>query len=485
MTRNRDPYGAYAAKVRRGERPSGNEAEAFLRAWHARHPDATSCLVNTSGALDRPSSYDLLAACIPDGSKARVLDLACGDGKLSARVHARLGPDSSLAGIDISEESLVLARARGLHGATFRCERAQAISAPDGSFDVVLCHYALMLMSSLSQVVLEVARVLRPGGLFASLVPTRWSAGFSDSFTALLREVRTADLPSFPDMGLGDDEFHARGLEPFLTQEAGFTGVEVERHVLTERQTLEQLWQGLRHLYWFDLLSPTGQTRLEEEGRPLLQAAAGPDGRLPFSQEVVLVRARRMERAPFFLSAPRIGKWTRASTERVGRFRVFDVDHHQMRDPGGAPRGDVYTFECPDWCNVIALTPEDDVLMVWQYRHGTDGLSLEIPGGVVEAGETPAEAARRELREETGYETGPLEPLLVVEPNPALQNNRCHTFVARGARLAGPVAFDETEECEVVRVPARFLGEMLDRGAFSHSLVVCALERFLRTRKEA
>src|ERR1043165_5535777 len=89
-----------------------------------------------------------------------------------------------------------------------------------------------------------------------------------------------------------------------------------------------------------------------------------------------------------------------------------------------------------------------ELLFIWQYRHGTDELSLEIPGGVIDPGEEPIEAARRELTEETGYVAESFSLLSVVEPNPALQGNRCHTYLARGAKPTGVTAFDDLEDLE-------------------------------------
>jgi ADP-ribose pyrophosphatase YjhB (NUDIX family) len=168
----------------------------------------------------------------------------------------------------------------------------------------------------------------------------------------------------------------------------------------------------------------------------------------------------------------------------VGSFRVFDVERSEVRSPDGrALAHPIYTFTCPAWSNVLAITPEEEIVFVWQYRHGTDAVSLELPGGVVEAGEAPIDGARRELREETGYEVERLEPLLTVFPNPALQPNLHHAFVGFGARLAGPPRFDEAEECEVARVPLRDLAALVDEGHVSHALCVAPIERFLRLRR--
>jgi 8-oxo-dGTP pyrophosphatase MutT (NUDIX family) len=161
----------------------------------------------------------------------------------------------------------------------------------------------------------------------------------------------------------------------------------------------------------------------------------------------------------------------------------MDVARVELEDGDGRDRGEVFTLLCRDWCNVVAITPDDDLVMVWQYRFGTDAHSLEIPGGIIDPGETPEHAARRELREESGYEADALEPLLVVEPNPAMQNNRCHTFVARGARRTALTQFDAQEELETVLVPVARLGALLDSGVVTHGLIHGALMTFLRRER--
>jgi ADP-ribose pyrophosphatase len=163
----------------------------------------------------------------------------------------------------------------------------------------------------------------------------------------------------------------------------------------------------------------------------------------------------------------------------VSEHRVFSVEEGLWANSEGESMGPFFTFACPDWCNVVAITEADELVLVWQFRPGTEALSLELPGGVIDPGETPLDAARRELREETGYDAPYFEPLSQVHPNPALQGNVCHSFVARGARLSGPVDFDENEECELALVPRSQARELLAEPAFSHALCVAALQAFL------
>ena len=172
--------------------------------------------------------------------------------------------------------------------------------------------------------------------------------------------------------------------------------------------------------------------------------------------------------------------------EEKGDYRVFRVDRLtlEVEEDGKPTRGrDAFVFRTPDWCNVLALTTNEEIVFVRQFRFGTGSDTLELPGGVLDPGESPREAAIRELREETGYETDEahVEPLLDIHANPALQDTRVHTFLARGVALsAGGTDFDENEACELVLVPLRELAARLDAGEITHSLCRLPLELFLR-----
>src|SRR4051794_32001202 len=134
----------------------------------------------------------------------------------------------------------------------------------------------------------------------------------------------------------------------------------------------------------------------------------------------------------------------RIKSERVGSFRFFHVLRHEMVDADGAVR-DSFTFECPDWVSVVPVTSDARFVFVRQYRHGIDQPTLEVPGGIIENGQQPAEAAVRELREETGYGDGKLVWLGTTHANPALQNNSHHMFLLRDVRRLGEPEFDVGE----------------------------------------
>lgn len=172
-----------------------------------------------------------------------------------------------------------------------------------------------------------------------------------------------------------------------------------------------------------------------------------------------------------------IKPWTVLSSHRDKSYRVFALRTDQAQSPRTGEIYDFFVLESSPWVNIIPLTPDNQVVMVRQYRHGTRDITLEIPGGLVESGDTPESAAFRELREETGYEATVMEPLGFVHPNPAIQNNICYTFLARDVHPAGLQAQDEKEDIGVELVPLTEIPHLIREGIISHALVIVAFHK--------
>jgi len=143
---------------------------------------------------------------------------------------------------------------------------------------------------------------------------------------------------------------------------------------------------------------------------------------------------------------------------------------------------DFHIIESRDWVNIIPLTSDHRVVMVRQYRHGSRAVTLEIPGGVFNSGDTPEKAAARELLEETGYQARRWTEIGVANPNPAIFNNRCFTFLAEETQKVSDLIPDQTEDIEVVLIPLIDIPEMIRNGKIDHTIVIAAFSLyFLRT----
>ena len=134
-----------------------------------------------------------------------------------------------------------------------------------------------------------------------------------------------------------------------------------------------------------------------------------------------------------------------------------------------------FVFEMSSWVNIVALTPDKRIVLIRQWRAATQAVSLEIPGGAVDRGETPEAGALRELREETGYTSKRWEEIGVVEPNPAILDNRCWTYLAWDAEKTEDPHLDPTEDVEVLTVTVQEARAMIADGRIRHALVIVAL----------
>lgn len=164
-----------------------------------------------------------------------------------------------------------------------------------------------------------------------------------------------------------------------------------------------------------------------------------------------------------------IPSWQIERSEPVADCRIFKVRRDTSRVPGTDRTSDFFILESPDWVNILPITPDGKVLLVAQYRHGTNMISLETPGGLIEPDETPIEAAARELREETGYTARSFRVLGETDANPAFMTNHFTAVLAEGAVQTDPTAWDEHEELAPRLVPLAELPALIRSGAIRNT----------------
>jgi 8-oxo-dGTP pyrophosphatase MutT (NUDIX family) len=171
-----------------------------------------------------------------------------------------------------------------------------------------------------------------------------------------------------------------------------------------------------------------------------------------------------------------IRPWPLLASKVLSAFPIYTLRQDRRRSPRTGKEHDFLVLDSRDWINVVPVTPAGNLVLIRQFRHGTASLVWEIPGGMMdEEDESPKEAARRELLEETGYEPEEMAFLGAVHPNPAIQNNRCHTFLARNVHLRQTQRLDGSEDIEVQEAQWSEVSRMVDQGEISHSLVLTAL----------
>lgn len=175
--------------------------------------------------------------------------------------------------------------------------------------------------------------------------------------------------------------------------------------------------------------------------------------------------------------------WKTLSSEYLLRDPWMTVRRDRMQLPTGQILDPCWALEYPDWVSVIALTKDGKMILERQYRHGLRIVEYEIPAGVIEKGETPLEAARRELAEETGYGGGEWEPWMQTCANPSMMNNITHVFLARNVEPMTERHLDRTEDIEVYQLSEEEVYKLVANDCIKQSLMAAPLWKYFATKK--
>ncbi len=175
-------------------------------------------------------------------------------------------------------------------------------------------------------------------------------------------------------------------------------------------------------------------------------------------------------------------KWKILSSEYLIRRPWLTARRDVAQLPDGRINNEYYVLEYPDWVNIIAITVDGKFVMERQYRHGLGNTCYELPCGVIEKGETPLQAAQRELLEETGYAGGQWQEWMTLSPNPATSTNLAHSFLAVGVTKVADQSLDATEDIDVYLETPEFVRQLLEENQILQALMAAPLWKYFSSK---
>lgn len=174
-----------------------------------------------------------------------------------------------------------------------------------------------------------------------------------------------------------------------------------------------------------------------------------------------------------------IQPWKTLHQKTAGEFKIFDITIDRKVNPRNGFEQDFYVLHPPGWVNIVPVTSNGQLVMVEQYRHGSDTIELELPGGVMDpTDESPVHTANRELREETGYEGMNARVIGEVFSNPAIMSNKTSTVLIEDCELKHDIELDQGEDLVTKLIPRDEADSLASQGRFGHSLVMVALYHY-------
>ena len=185
------------------------------------------------------------------------------------------------------------------------------------------------------------------------------------------------------------------------------------------------------------------------------------------------------------MAGKEIKKWTTLSSRYIIKRPWLTARVDEVQLPDGRINPEHYVLEYPDWVNVIAITTQQQMVMIRQYRHAVDDVLIELCAGVAEQGETPLQAAQRELLEETGFAGGTWSKLMTIGQNPSICTNITHCFLAQGVERVSEQSLDPGEDIEVLLMSPQQVYDLLAKDQMLQALMAAPLWRYFASQQSS